>query len=191
MFVRKNIRFIEAPPEGDEGAGEQPGADETEGAEADGTTPETEGDSEPDLDGEFDPQRALAKIKKINSENKNLREENKRLKSGQANGAGEQPPADPASSDPEDGPTREDLLAKVARLEVLSEHGVPVKYLKFITATEPDEITAQVTELLELSAPAAPAPNRRPTPNLKGGHNPNVEPEETDPRKLAARIPRM
>ena len=169
-----------------ETATEETDSTEEETPEVEETTdeePSTEdaGDDEP----EFDSARALAKIRKVNSENKNLRAENKRLKE-----ATPAPKEQEDSGSDDDGPTREELLAKVARLEVLGEQGVPAKFAKFITATEPDAILEQVQELLELATPTVKAPNPRPKRKLGGGVTPSVETEETDPRKLAEQVPR-
>lgn len=187
MFrVRKNLQFIVTPQEGEAGAG--PAEDQSEETpkpeEGDGGEPEETPENE---DEGFDPARALAKIRKVNSENKNLRAENKRLKEA----AGKPPAEDPEPEAEDEGPTREELLAKVARLEILAENGVPTRFAKFITATEPDEIREQVEELLGLAAPTKPAGNGRPKPVLHNGRAPQTEVEETDPRKLAARVPRQ
>lgn len=57
-----------------------------------------------------------------------------------------------------------------------------------------DDLEADADELFALLAPApVPASARtpsRPKEQLRGGGDPNEEPEETDPRKLAAAIPR-
>lgn len=57
-----------------------------------------------------------------------------------------------------------------------------------------DELEADADELFALLAPAPePKPAKtpsRPTERLRGGGDPDEEPQETDPRKLAALIPR-
>lgn len=184
---RHRLAFIE--PESQDGAGPiEPSESESgeESAEPDSDEDGTEGPEEDEDEGEFDKERALAKSRKVNSENRNLRKENKRLKEATPEGQGT-----PQGAEQEDGPTREELLAENTRLKVLSDNGIPAKYLKFITAAEPDAVLEQIQELLELGGSSKPAPNPRPTPVLKGGARPHHEPEETDPRKLAAAVPRM
>lgn len=65
---------------------------------------------------------------------------------------------------------------------------------KRLAGDSDDELEADADELFALLAPApAPVPARtpsRPKEQLRGGGDPNEEPEENDPRKLAARIPR-
>jgi hypothetical protein len=68
---------------------------------------------------------------------------------------------------------------------------------KRVRGDNDDELEADAAELFALLAPASdekPAPkvaNSRPQPRLKGGTaDPDEEPEETDPRKLAALLPR-
>lgn len=68
---------------------------------------------------------------------------------------------------------------------------------KRVRGENDDELEADATELFELLAPA-PDPKSapkvagsRPQPRLKGGTaEPDEEPEENDPRKLAAMLPR-
>jgi ribosomal protein L12E/L44/L45/RPP1/RPP2 len=69
---------------------------------------------------------------------------------------------------------------------------------KRVRGADDDELLADAQELFELLAPA-PAEDKpaskvagaRPKPRLKGGTaEPDEEPEETDPRKLAALLPR-
>lgn len=65
---------------------------------------------------------------------------------------------------------------------------------KRLAGESDDDLEADADELFALLAPApAPVPARtpsRPKEQLRGGGDPNEEPEETDPRKLAAAIPR-
>lgn len=65
---------------------------------------------------------------------------------------------------------------------------------KRLAGDSDDELEADADELFALFAPAPePKPAKtpsRPTERLRGGGDPDEEPQETDPRKLAALIPR-
>lgn len=62
---------------------------------------------------------------------------------------------------------------------------------KRVRGDDDDELEADADELFELMAPKAGAKTpQRPKERLKGGAAPDEEPEETDPKKLAALIPR-
>lgn len=67
---------------------------------------------------------------------------------------------------------------------------------KRVRGENDDELEADATELFELLAPApdeksVKVAGSRPQPRLKGGTaDPDEDPEETDPRKLAALLPR-
>lgn len=68
---------------------------------------------------------------------------------------------------------------------------------KRLSGDTEDEMEADADELFGLFAPKStsddtkrPAPSGKPTPSLKGGGDPDEEPEEMDPRKLADLIGR-
>lgn len=68
---------------------------------------------------------------------------------------------------------------------------------KRVRGEDDDALEKDADELFELLAPASSAEPKpasktpaRPKERLKGGADPDEEPEETDPRKLAAQLPR-
>lgn len=64
---------------------------------------------------------------------------------------------------------------------------------KRVRGEEDDELEQDADELFALLAPEPKAATKtpsRPKERLKGGSEPDEEPEEMDPRKLAARVPR-
>lgn len=97
-----------------------------------------------------------------------------------------------------------DAEARALRYEVASDKGVPANLVKFLTGTTEEELEEQADELLTAVKPsggdaggknesgeAGGKPARRPKEKLRPGATPSGgEPEETDPRKLAERIPR-
>jgi hypothetical protein len=96
-----------------------------------------------DTPGEFDRDRVLSKLKKLNSENRNLRQQKKdaEREAEEHRGKSERVQA---------------LEAVNARYEALAEHDLPLRLAKFITATEPEQILEQAEELLSLGSPKAP-----------------------------------
>lgn len=104
-----------------------------------------EDESDDEADGDFDRERVLRKIKKINSENRNLRQREKDAeeRAKQAEDKSEQVQA---------------LEASNARYEALADNGLPLKLAKWISATEPDQILEQAEELLSLGAADRQAP---------------------------------
>jgi len=80
------------------------------------------------------------------------------------------------------------------RYEVALDKGLDMTRAKRLTGTTRDELEADAEELKGWTAGASgegggPVPDK-PKENLSGGGDPTDEPEETDPRKLAAQIPR-
>lgn len=141
---------------------EDAGGDETETATDEGE--------------EFDSARALAKIRKLNSENKNLRDAKK---------AAEQE-AETAKGDAGKIPA---LEAENLRLRVAIENGLPVELASRLQGATEEEVLADAEKLLEFISPKG-GPSNKPNLKLQGGGSPAQEPEEVDPRKLAEHIPR-
>lgn len=128
-------------------------------------------------DDDFDAARALSKIKKLNSENRQLR-------------AAKKAAEEKASGSDEKDTQISTLKAENLRIRIGARHGLPDELIDRLKGDTEEEILADAEKLLAIVAGRKP-PTQRPKEQLKGGGNPNVEVEETDPRKLAARIPRQ
>lgn len=100
---------------------------------------------------------------------------------------------------------------RAMRAEVARDKGLTSGQANRLKGATIEEMSADADDLLEAFKPAAKAdvkdgddpkagegkdpapkapPTKRPTTNLAGGGDPTADPEETDPRKLAALIPR-
>jgi hypothetical protein len=84
---------------------------------------------------------------------------------------------------------------RAMRLEVAAAKGLTPAQAKRLVGTTPEELEADAEELLasfkiEDEEDRAELP-RRPRERLRAGTGPAAEPEETDPRKLVANLPRM
>src|SRR5690606_38203098 len=89
------------------------------------------------------------------------------------------------------------------RLEVAMAKGLTAAQARRLAGNTREELEADADELLELfgggRAGGSSAtgdddrrpPRKRPTPDLRGGVDPTEPVEDTDPAKLAARIPRL
>lgn len=150
----------------------------------------------------FDEERAKAKIRKANSEAEQLR---KRLKDAEAKAAKYDELEDANKSEQQKLADKvaeaerkaQEAEARALRFEVAHERGLTAAQAKRLVGTTREELDADATELLDsFKAPEADGdkggagPARKPTENLRGGGAPNEEPEETDPLKLAAQVPR-
>ena len=86
--------------------------------------------------------------------------------------------------------------AKATRYEVAAEIGIQAKHLKYLTGSTRDEIEESGKGILD-DFPEAYAKSdkdgkpTRPKERLRSGAAPDEEPDETDPRKLAAMVPRL
>lgn len=169
------LRFIADTGEEDGGGG---GSDQDDTG---GDDEPQEGDDGAQDDGEddepFDPDRALRKIRKLNSENENLR---KAKKAAEEKAAG---------SDEKDTRIKA-LEAENLRIRVGARNGLPDELIDRLKGDTEEEILADAEKLLAVMA-GKKVPTRRPKEALRGGGDPVIEPEETDPRKLAALIPRQ
>ncbi|HXF71367.1 MAG TPA: hypothetical protein VNO79_01990 [Actinomycetota bacterium] len=86
---------------------------------------------------------------------------------------------------------------RALRHEVAAERGLPPKLARFLHGSSREELEEAAAELLEAIKPAdtggSPGTGNastKPRERLRPGAGPDVEPEELDPRKLVAGIPR-
>lgn len=96
--------------------------------------------------------------------------------------------------------TRAEKAEAALRRREIAEQAAPdhatakqiAQVAKRMSGDDDDALEADANELFEWIAPAASTPKTpsRPKERLRGGAEPDDEPEETDPRKLAALIPR-
>lgn len=155
----------------------EPTTDEVEGQEAVEEQPEAqeaEDATEADWRKDFDADKAAARIAKVQSENKNLRE---RLKA-----------AEPKAKSADDNQQKISALeAKNLRYEVAFDLGLPKELAMRLQGETKDEMVADAEALVKLVGGRAPA-TRRPIESLRGGGAPEQEPEETDLKKIGARM---
>lgn len=135
-------------------------------------TEEPEGEEAGDA---FDPERAREKLRKINSENRNLRKRATAAeeKAKAADGKDERVTA---------------LEAENLRLRVGVKHGLPEALIKRLSGTNEEEILKDAEELMDLFS-KKPPPTNQPRERLRGGGDPTVEPDGLDdPDKFAERM---
>ena len=158
---------------------------------ADAVNGETGGGGEEEA---FDSERAKAKIAKVNAEAANLR---KRLKELEPLAAKAKELEDAGKSETQrEREAREaaekrasDAEQRLLRMEVAQAKGLTAAQAKRLVGTTAEELEADADELLEsFGTREAPPVPRRPREALRPGGAPESEPEETDPRKLAALI---
>lgn len=170
--------------------------------------PQPPSSKKPWEDGEFDAEKAWNLIKGLRDD-----------KATQAARIKELEEKVDAATKAEDGKKSdiEQLTAQVAKLnedlekerhtalraQVASEKGLTAAQARRLNGKTREELEADADDLLE-SFPAAPAkkddegggssskrpPSQRPTPDLKGGSEPDDGPMETNPAKLAESLPR-
>lgn len=83
----------------------------------------------------------------------------------------------------------DELKAAQLRFEVAQAKGLTPKQAARLRGTTREELEADADDLLEDFPKPVPV-SQQPRESLRGGGKPDEEPEETDPHKLAARIPR-
>lgn len=155
----------EPAPEAAPEAAEDPKADAPE-AEAELT--------EADPEDAWDPKRAKEKIRKLNQEIQATKE---RL-------AKAPKPDDVIAKDARIG----ELESAALRYEVALDLGLPKEIAVRLQGKDRDEMVADAEKLLELLAPAKRPATRKPAESLRGGGEPDREPEETDLKKIGSRM---
>ncbi|MBP2341116.1 chromosome segregation ATPase [Saccharothrix coeruleofusca] len=152
----------------------------------------------------FDEDRARRKIAKANSEAENLR---KRLKELEPLAQKARELEDASKTEVERltgdrdtfktrAETAEASLTKLQAALDAAPDGASLAQVKAVakrvTGGSPEELAEDAAELYELLGATArkTAPASKPTEALRGGADPDDEPEETDPRKLADLIRR-
>ena len=143
-----SLMFSEAPA-APEGGGEAP--DPQEGQESSQETDEQEGgddESQEDESTPFDSDRALRKIQKLNSENKNLRTR-------------AQEAEEKASGSEELTKTNEQQASEILRLRVALKHGLPEALVGRLNGSSEEELLADAEELMGLFVAKEP-PSQKP-----------------------------
>lgn len=132
-------------------------------------------DGAEDGDEQFDADRALAKIRKLNSENKNLRDAKKAAE-------------DKAAGTDEKDTRIKALEAENLRVRIGARNGLPDELIDRLKGETEEEILADAEKLLSLVSTRKPPPTRQPREVLRGGGDPSAPTEETDVSKLGARM---
>lgn len=129
-----------------------------------------ETDPEPDA---FDADKAREKIRKINSENQNLR---KRATEAEAK----------AKENADNGERLTALEAENLRLRIGVKHGLPESLVKRLSGSTEEELLQDAEELMELFK-GKTVPSNQPKERLRGGGDPTAETDPTaDLDKFAA-----
>jgi hypothetical protein len=85
----------------------------------------------------------------------------------------------------------EESEARILRLEVGAAKGLTPAQARRLVGSTKEELESDADSLLDDFKPADDKPSgSRPKERLRPGSVPDAEPEETDPRKLAADLPR-
>jgi chromosome segregation ATPase len=191
---------------GESGAGDGPGEAEVKGdGEAGGESAAAgeSGESGEAGGDEFDRKKAEAKITKVNSEAANLR---KRLKELEPLAKEAQDLKDAQKSESEKSTeartkaekTAADATQEAARLRVALNKGLSEVQAKRLIGENQEELEADADELLESfkskdGSTGKEPPEGKKSETPKGGERTgatgDTDGEETDPRKLAARLP--
>lgn len=133
-------------------------------------------DLEDDLDeDDFDPKKALKKIRKQNSELKGLRSRAQEAEKKVNQTAEEK---DKAITD---------LQTQLLRERVGRKTGLPDQLVERLKGDDEESMLKDAEALLEVFAKSRP-PQQKPHEQLRGGGRPESEPDETDLRKIGARM---
>ena len=153
---------------------DQPETPDVETPEApEATDNDIENDDETPDEGTFDADKARDKIRRINSENRNLRKRaaDAEAKAKEAEGTGERLTA---------------LEAENLRLRIAVKHGLPEALVKRLTGTTEEEILQDAEELMDMFGGRKP-PTEQPKERLRGGGDP-TKPGDVDIDKMVARV---
>ncbi len=154
----------------DSAATEQDQTDTTEVDESTDAEQETEQEAP-----SFDADKAREKIRKINSENQNLR---KRATEAEAK----------AKENADNGERLTALEAENLRLRIGVKHGLPESLVKRLSGSTEEELLQDAEELMELFK-GKTVPSNQPKERLRGGGDPTAEADPTaDPDKFAAEM---
>lgn len=177
----------------------KPDVDDAQVDDVDDGAPADDGADKSTKDDVFDAERAKRELNKKNNEAANLR---KRLKELEPLAAKAKELEDASKTESErlsERATSAEAKASKAeaeamRLRVALSKGLTLSQVKRLQGTTEEELEADADEYLEeLGAKKEDPPPRvpgKPRESLRGGGKPDDEPEETDPRKLAAAIRR-
>ena len=150
----------------------------------------------------FDPERFKATLSKKNREAEALRKRLKELEplAEKARELEEASKTDLQRLQEESGSFKERAtkaesdLAKLHTAIERAPEGTDITRImavaKRASGDDEDSLAADIDELFELLAPSQKSPQRKPSERLRGGGNPDNEPEDLNPTSLAARIPR-
>lgn len=159
--------------EGTEQAAEAAEHEPDESPEETDSQEETEADD--DWRNKFDPEKARDKIRKLNSEAKGLRD---RAKAAEEKAAG-------ADKKDQQITAQE---ATILRYEVAFDLGLPKELVPRLQGSTKEELIEDAEKLLDLVTPAKRPATKRPAESLRGGGEPEREPEETDLSKIGERM---
>lgn len=178
FIINPFLMFTATEEEGGETEAVEDSQESTEGS------PEGAADDEAELEEidpaeAWNPERARAKIRKLNSEARSVKE---RLKAAEEAAK---------TSETEKSAQLTELETKNLHLRVGLRLGLPEELIDRLRGSTEEEVVKDAEGLIDLIAPAPAMSDGRPKPRLRGGTEPAAEPEETDPRKLAALVPRM
>ena len=149
--------------------------------------------AEPDSPEEFDAERAKSKISKANAEAKALRDrlkaaEEKIAKYDDAQKSESERATERLTAAEKRAAEAEDRLM---RLEIATEKGLTPAQAKRLIGSTREEMEADADELLRAFRPAGPVTRtHKPREAMRTSRQGDSVPEETDPRKLAEKIPR-
>ncbi|WIE54223.1 hypothetical protein [Curtobacterium sp. MCBD17_003] len=169
-FELRGIRFVDGddgakPTDTDGGAGDGDGDGDGKGTSQEGDQTGAGDDTDPDPD-KFDADKVREKIRKVNSENKNLRERAAKAEQQAKENAGS-------------GEKVTALEAENLRLRVGLKHGLPEGLIGRLKGTTEEELLADAEELLGMFGGPKKPPTNTPRQQLRGGGDPTKD--DTDP----------